>query len=550
MLTRRVERGSVQVAADLRRDSAVRTVHRMAIGATVLALAVAACSSSGTSTAAHGGGTGSTAKPVTGGTLTYALSSDITTLDPTQSGATSSEAVKSMIFNNLTEMKPNTNTATVIPSLATSWSSKGNTWTFHLRTGVKFQDGTTFNATAVKDQFDRLLGPQKPLDSRNFTPYVKSVQVINSSTVLFNTFFPDPDLPLQLAGSGGGIESPASVAKYGVKNYGLHPVGTGPFEFVSWTPGQQVVLKAFKNYWGGRPRLNEVIMKPITSDQSRLIALQSGEIQADAYLPPEQVGSMKSNPQFVVDSWPTELQVFVGMNDTLPPFNNVKVRQAVSDAINWKAISSSIYQGTAKPVGGPVIPNAEGAADLNSDPYNPGKAKQLLAAAGFPHGFSTSIMTTNGSVPKDYEMIQAVQQYLNAVGIKASIQTVDFATYINDVHMRTGMDKPMFLDDWNDDVAAFILRDRYETTTATTGTVNMTGYSSSKVTKLINEANMNLNAASRNAELKQAQQLIAQDAPSTWGVVVSNNDAYSTNVHGLIRTNVGTVWADQDTWVG
>jgi ABC-type transport system substrate-binding protein len=147
-------------------------------------------------------------------------------------------------------------------------------------------------------------------------------------------------------------------------------------------------------------------------------------------------------------------------------------------------------------------------------------------------------------------MIQAVQQYLAAVGIKASIQTVDYATYISEVHQRTKMDKPMFLDDWNDDVAAFILRDRYETATTTTGRVNMSGISVSTIDQLVNAANRNLNAASRNAELLQAQKLVVQDAPTTWGVVLNNTAAWSTKVHGLIRTNVGTMWADQNTWVG
>ena len=511
-----------------------------------MALALSACGSSGT-----GGNKAGGTKPVTGGTLTLAFSADITTLDPTQSGGTGSEAIKTMIFNSLTQLKPNSNAApTVIPQLATSWSASGDTWTFHLRTGVKFQDGTPFNAAAVKAQFDRLLGPEAPLDSRNFTPYVSSVVAVNSSTVVFHTLFPDPELPLQLAGSGGLIESPTSVAKYGVKNYGTHPVGPGPFEFVSWTPGQQVVLKAFNGYWRGRPKLTEVIMKPITDDSSRLIALQNGAIQVDASVASQQIATVKSSSQFKVSSWPTELSVFVGMNNLMAPFNDLKVRQAVNYAIDWPAIASSIYQGTAKAIGGPVQPYAEGAAHLNGYPYDPAKAKQLLAQAGFPTGFSTSIMTTNGAIQKDYEMIQAVQQYLAAVGIKASIQTVDYATYISEVHQRTKMDKPMFLDDWNDDVAAFILRDRYETATTTTGRVNMSGISVSTIDQLVNAANRNLNAASRNAELLQAQKLVVQDAPTTWGVVLNNTAAWSTKVHGLIRTNVGTMWADQNTWVG
>jgi peptide/nickel transport system substrate-binding protein len=523
---------------------AVKILKSAAVVATaVLALgSLAACGGGDDG----GGGSGSA-----GGVLTYSMPTDITTLDTSESGGTSSNAIKNMIYEGLTKLKPNSDTIEAAPSLATDWTADGDTWTFHLRTDVKFQDGSPFNAAAVKAHFDRMLGPEAPVGARDFVPYVKSVDAPDDATVVFTSITPDPDLPLRLAGPTGLIESPTAFAKYGVDDYKNHPVGTGPFTFKEWVADDHVTLDRNDDYWGGEPKLAQVVMRPIAEAGSRLIAAQSGDVQVATSLQPEQLAELKDSPDLTVNEWPTTRHIFIGMHNLKKPFDNPLVRQAMSYAIDWDGISTSLYQGMATPAGGPVPKPEVGSADVHPYSYDPDKAKQLLAQAGYPDGFDSTITATVGAALKDSEMVQAVQQQLAAIGITLKIEQVEYSKYIDLVREDTKTSElVMWIDTWAANTAESVLHDRYYCPSYRPTGVNLTGYCNPAVDTLIESAESDLDADSRQASLDQAQQIVAEDAPSLWGVYVDTAYAAQKNVKGLMRAQDEGVWADMNTTVG
>ena len=502
------------------------------------ALVLAAC---------EGGSSNSNA----GDTLTYAMPTDVTTFDTVESGGTSSNAVKNMIYEGLTELQQNSNSIKAMPALATDWQVNDKDWTFHLRKDVKFQDGTPFNADAVKAHFTRLLGPEKPVGARDFTPFIKSVDVVDDHTVVFHSVFPDPELPLRLAGPTGQIESPAAFAKYGVKDYKLHPVGTGPFKFSEWVQDERVELTRYDDFWGGRPKLAKVVMRPITEAGARVIAVKSGDVQLATSVQPEQLSELQADSNLTVDRWPTTRQIFIGMHNLKKPFDDVRVRQAMSYAIDWDGIAKNIYQGMAKPTGGPVPPPELGAAQVSPFTYDPDKARQLLAEAGYAKGFSSSITATVGAYLKDTEFVQAVQQQLAAVGIKLQISQAEFSRYIDLVRQPTKTSElVVWIDSWASNAAADVLHDRYYCASYRPDGVNITGYCNHDVDKLIDQAEGDLNESTRDATLQQAQEQVGKDAPSLWGVYIDTADVAQKNVRGLVRAQDEAVWADQSTSIG
>ncbi len=197
--------------------------------------------------------------PVAGGTLIFAAGADPDSLDPQNTQSNPGEQVNRMMYDNLVRF----NTKMQIePALAESWtqSADGLIWTFKLRKGVRFHDGTPFDAKAVKYLFDRVLGDDKPFKASLYTPFVQGAQVVDDNTVRVTLKQPFAAFLFRLAHSAGGIVSPAAHQKWG-KDLALHPAGTGPFKFVEWVKGDRVVVERNDAYWGGRPLLDRVTVK-------------------------------------------------------------------------------------------------------------------------------------------------------------------------------------------------------------------------------------------------------------------------------------------------
>ena len=490
------------------------------------------------------------AKPAQGGSLTIGLDQEPPTLDPEASPSAITFYVTSSVGETLLYLDENRE---LKPWLAEKWEvgDGSKSFTFTLRKDVTFQDGTPFDAAAVKAHFDRMIGPENPVGARDFVPYLKSIDAPDDSTVVFHSVFPDPDLPLRPAGPTGLIESPTAFQKYGVEDHKSHPVSTGPFQFKEWVPDEHVTLDRYDDYWGGKAKLAQVVMRPITEAGSRLIAAQSGDIQVATSLQPEQLSELKDSPDLTVNEWPTTRHIFIGMHNLKKPFDNPLVRQAMSYAIDWDGIAASLYQGMATPAGGPVPKPELGSADIHPFSYDPDKAKDLLAQAGYPDGFDSTITATVGAALKDSEMVQAVQQQLAVIGINLKIEQVEYSKYIDLVREDTKTSElVMWIDTWASNTAEAVLHDRYYCPSYRPTGVNLTGYCNPEVDKLIESAESDLDPDSRQHTLDQAQQIVAEDAPSLWGVYVDTACAAQNDVKGLIRAQDEGVWADQNTTVG
>jgi ABC-type transport system substrate-binding protein len=542
-------------AWSVERSRTVRIRQRlMTLGACVLL--AAGCQSAASPSPSTSGSQGPASavpspsdQPVDGGTLTYAMPSDIVTLDTVYAGGgTTSVSVRNMIYEKLVAFRPNVDNVEIVPQLATDWTVDGKQWTFNLRTGVTFHDGTPFNAAAVKAHFDRILGPEEPTSVRDWGDFLESVEVVDDDTVVFTTKFEDPAHLERLAGISGAIESPAAVEEFGT-DIATNPVGTGPFKFVEWVAEQRIVLERNDDYWGSRPHLDGVVIRPIPEAGARVIAVQSGDIDLAAVIQPEQIPQVEGDAALAFESWPTVRQLFLGMHNLKPPFDNKEVRQALNHAIDWDSIISSIFQGHAERIS--VIPmGLPGAVNESPFAYDPDEAKRLLSEAGFPNGFETTLVTPQGAYLKDFELAQVVQQQLGEVGVTADLQVVEFARYIELVRQPTlESELVMWIDSWSADTTASILRSRYHCDMFRPAGVNIDGYCNDEVDPLIEQAEQSLDEATRLEALSEAQAIITEDAPSIWGITLFENWAVSTRVNGALHSTGGEIWANENTWL-
>lgn len=360
--------------------------------------------------------------------LTFASSSDVITLDPQDMTDNTSEQVTRMIYNNLVKFDDKLNP---VPDLAERWEANGTTWTFYLRKNVKFHDGTPFNAEAVKKNFERVLNPENNLKRRPLFNMIKSIDVVSEYVVNIVTNEPFGALPATLAHGSGAILSPTAAAKFG-KAFGKSAeaaVGTGPFRPVEWKKDEILVLQRYDDYWGPKPLLEKVVYRPIPEAAARVLALETGEVDVISHIPANDLPRLESNDKVTVHKVVSNGQRQFRFHCKKKPFDNPKVRQAVSYAIDRKAIVDSLLKGTAVPSTGALAPVTWGYVDLGTIPHDPEKAKRLLAEAGYPKGFKTRIATTERYV-QGVEVAQAIAAQLKEVGIDASIDVMEWSAIV------------------------------------------------------------------------------------------------------------------------
>jgi len=364
---------------------------------------------------------------VRGGTLTFATGADPDSLDPQNTQSNPGEQVNRMMHENLVRFSAKMQ---LEPALAESWvaSKDGLAWTFKLRKGVKFHDGTSFDAKAVKYFFDRVLGDEKPFKASLYTPVVQGAEVIDDSTVRVILKQPFGAFLFIMAHSAGAIVSPAAHQKWG-KDLALHPVGTGPFKFVEWMKGDHVTMERNDGYWGGAPNLDRVVVKTVREDQARVLMLESGDADLIVNIPTEEIPRLRKDARFTIESSPTARALFIAINVKKKPFDDVRVRQALNYAVNRDAIVKELFQNNAQVVASHVSPLQNGYAQLAGYPYDPKKSKELLAQAGQP-ALKVKLWSPKGRFVKDYELAQAVQQDLAAVGVEATLSTMEWGAYL------------------------------------------------------------------------------------------------------------------------
>jgi len=408
-----------------------------AVLAAVIACAgLTACSGgSKSSTAAESGAASAadTGKSRAQDTLIYAQGADPRGLDPALVDDGESAKIMVNIYEGL--LKYDKDSTKVLPSLAESWdvSDDGLTYTFHLKKGVKFQDGTDFNAEAVKFNIDRQLAPNVTEDM-GYAGFVfgsvKDVEAVDENTVKINMKAACTPFLNNLAMCLGAPMVSPKALKDNNNNVNEHPVGTGPYKFVSWTKGQNVVLTRNDEYWGTKALTKNVIFKFIKDNSARVVALSNGEADMIDGIDATVVSQIESAGNKIYEAPGMNIN-YLAYNTTKAPFTDAKVRAAVSQAINVPELVKSLYQGYADPATSVLPTFMEGYdASIKQVSFDQAAAKSALAAAGV----KTLHMITYTN-PRPYNtangqaLAEAIQGYLRNAGVEATIDAYDWTTY-------------------------------------------------------------------------------------------------------------------------
>ena len=331
-------------------------------------------------------------------TVTYAAGADPDSLDPANAESNPSEAVNRMIFENLVKFDPKLN---LVPGLAEKWeqAADGMSWTFSLRKGVKFHDGTPFNAEAAKYFFDRMIGPEKPSRAGLYAPLVESTTVVDEHTVKVNMKAPFAFLLNNIAHSASGIVSPTAHKAMG-KDIARKPVGTGPFKFVEWVHGDHLTLVPNDSYWGGKPKLEKIIVKTVKEESARVMMLQSGDAQLAVRLPSEDIPRLEKDAKIQLDSTETLRVLYIGFNCAKKPFSDERVRQAFNLAMDRESIVKNIYQGRALVASNIVAPLTTGYFPLAAVSLRPGEGQEASRRCGLSQRPEGQVHQPPGPLPQ------------------------------------------------------------------------------------------------------------------------------------------------------
>ena len=445
-------------------------------------------------------------QPRAGGTLNVAFASDTKTLDPTFSINFSERQPLYLIYNTLLSLNPD---FTIAPELAEKWetSPDGRTLTLYLRKGVKFHDGTDLDAKAVKYNFDRRLDEKIASPQRGpLKDVIDSVDVIDSHTVALRLKGPSPNLLGMLAQREGFIVSPTAVEKYG-KDIGTNPVGTGPFVFKEWVPGNRLVVERNPNYWEkGKPYLDRVVFLDISNTAVSIQRLLTGEADYASALSPIDVKPIQNRAGIVLQASAVGRWYALQFQVDKPPFDNLKLRQAIAFALDRKRIVDIVMSGGAA-ISNTPTPEALwwAAPAIKGYDYDPAKAKALLAEAGYPDGIDISLSTPQVALLQ--QINQLVQEQLKAVGIRVKLDPVAQSDWYPRVMQLAINFTPMRWSQRPDPDGLFTLLFHSK------GAGNSTKYNNTNVDKLIDEARALNGQAARKTNYQKVQEYLSADLP-------------------------------------
>jgi len=493
------------------------------------------------------------AQPVQGGTLTVATQADAATFDPHHTGDVPSGMVQWHIYETLVKW---TDEGQVGPGLATewTWSPDGLALTMKIKKGVKFHDGTDLTAQVVKYNIDRMRNPDNALRARPQVAAISEVETPDDYTVVLKLSETSGPLLSNLAAGQLAMISQAALEKYG-QDISLHPVGTGPFEFVQWDTKEKVVLKAFPDYHGQKPYLDEIIFKPVPNQQARVAMLEAGDAQVAAPIPLQDIERLKADPRFVIASIAGMDNLHMPLNNLREPFNDVRVRQALNYAVDKDALVKTVYLGYATPLtDSPLAPAMFGYVPVGDYyRYDVAKAKQLLADAGYPNGFKMIIWIPDGRYVQDRRVSEAVAGYLKEIGVEVDLQTYEWATYVS----KLLGSQPDPVPEYGAVLISFAVATRdadrgmasiFETSQYVPKGFNMSFYSNQEVDAALVAARKATDPQQRLSFYAAAGKQIMEDAPAIFLVAYEYVGGHSAKVHGVALDPNGGVNV-KDCWI-
>lgn len=376
-------------------------------------------------------------KLASGGSLTIAQGVEPPGLDPTTA---TSAAIPRVVYGNVLEgLVRIERDGKIAPALASEYriSKDGKEYTFILKKGVKFHDGKPFDAEDVKFTFERLMDPKTNIPNIKYYRDIESVEVADSHTVKFKLKNINSMFLFNLARPDSII-----INKQTADRLKTAPVGTGPFKIVEWVRGDRVILAKFEEYYRkGLPYLDKVTFKFIGDPSAQIASLKAGDVDVIGYdVSPENALLLEKDPKFKVLNGYTTTEVILSTNQTRKPFDDVRVRRAMAHAIDRSALIKGAMSGYGMPIGSHMDPGNPYYIDLTSAyPYNPSKAKQLLAEAGYPNGFEAVI-----KLPERFAYArrtgEIVTDMLSQVGIRLKIELTEWGQWIDRVFKNADFD--------------------------------------------------------------------------------------------------------------
>ncbi|MGG1661934.1 glutathione ABC transporter substrate-binding protein [Brevibacillus sp. NRS-1366] len=471
-----------------------------------------------------------------GGTLIIARLSDANNLDPHFSTQINSMAVvQHKLYEGLVLMDRNSEYK---PLLATEWKQLDDvTWEFSLREGVTFQDGAPFNAEAVKKTIDRILDKKNPTPKANMFGMIKEVKIIDPQKVQIILHYPFAGLLSVLASAEGGIISPKAIEQYG-KDLSKHPVGTGPFTFESWTPGQEIVIVKNENYWGTGPKVDKVVFKTVPEDTTRVAMVETGEAHVAEQLPVTELERVQNSTNMSLGRFESFAVDHIGMNVTKKPFDDVRVRQAIAHAVDKESIIKGVYNNVGKVAISSLGPKVIGySADIKTPEYDLNKAKQLLTEAGYANGFKATIYLNDNKAR--INVAEVLQSQLKGIGIDLQIQVMEFGAYLD---LAAKGEAEMFISGWGNATGDGDYN-QYNLFHSTSAGVpgNHSFYNNPKVDALIEAARKEKDPEKRKEIYAEAQQIEMEEVPLLPYRSSENLAAIAKNVQGVYISPSGYI---------
>jgi peptide/nickel transport system substrate-binding protein len=432
------------------------------------------------------------------------------------------------------------------PDLATSWSvsSDGTVWTFELRPGVTFHDGTPFDADAVVFSFERQLLPDAPAHEPDFVwarayHNIRRVVAMGRLRVQFEIDRPYAPFLANLAMGPAAIVSPTAVKKLGSK-FGSHPVGTGPYHFVEWIPGDRITLERNQQYWDRPPRIRYLVLLTLPDSRERLQALESGAADVIQQLAPDDLSLVKLHPDLTLATAPASLVSYLALNTQRRPLNDPRIRRAIAHGIRRDALVKLVYQGLGIPAIGPLPPNVWGArSDVVTYPYDVARARALLAEAGWHASESAPLKLYAPSAPRQY--VPAPDRVANMIKVSLGEIGIPVEVILNDPeeHQRAlwAGEHDLALHGWfndNGDPDNFLYTLLDSDNTMGARPSNIAFYANSWFHDVIGMAQRTTDRTERERLYSQAQAILATDVP--WVPLAHSKVVFATrtNIKGLV----------------
>jgi len=476
--------------------------------------------------------------------LVVARSSDAVNLDPARANDIESLEVAEQVYGRLVRFAPGR--LEPEPDLATSWSvsSDGTIWTFELRPNVRFHDGTPVDADAVVFSFERQIVAEHSAHEPDFVwsrafHNIRRVTALGRLRVQFEIDRPYAPFLANLAMGPAAIVSPAAVKRYGSK-FGSNPVGTGPYRFVEWIPGERITLERNAQYWDHPPRIRYLVLLTLPDSRERLQALESGAADVIQQLAPDDLSLVSLHPDLTLAAAPEALVSYLAMNTQRRPLNDPRIRRAIAHGIRRDALVKLIYQGLGIPAIGPLPPNVWGArSDVVTYPYDLSRARALLVEAGWKGAAGPPLKLLAPNVPRQY--MPAPDRVANTIKMSLAEIGIPVDVVLNDPeeHQRAlwAGEHDLALHGWfndNGDPDNFLYTLLDSDNTMGGRPSNIAFYANSWFHDVIGMAQRTTDRTERERLYSQAQAILATDVP--WVPLAHSKVVFAVraNLKGLV----------------